>query len=224
MANKTSLNRSLVLVLLAMMLAGSFLLVYVPSVQDARASSGLSIDGTATASSCTSPCTTDITTSDTNDVIVVMLGFNSGVTVSSVVDSGSAGLTFSTRFACAGADRSMCEYYAIAASPLTNEPIQITGSGNINGFIFGVNGADTASPFDANSGLPNEATQNSASSAACTVSTSNANDMIITEVADGGVSAITNPTGFSTIVPKSGGAPSFAGAYRQFHRYSQRRQ
>jgi hypothetical protein len=212
--NETRVSRSLVIALLAIMVAGSFLLLCVPSIQDAHASSGLSIDGTATTSSCTSPCTTDITTSDSNDVVVVFLAFNAGVTVSSVVDSGSAGLTFNTRLACAGADRSMCEYYAIAPSPLTNEPIKITGSGNINGFIFGVNGADTASPYDANAGLPNEATQNSLSSAFCTVSTSNANDMIITDVADGGTSAITNPTGFSTIIPKAGGAPSFAGAYQ----------
>jgi hypothetical protein len=215
MAAAVKVSKSLVLSLLALLLLGSFVLVYVPTIQDAHASGGLSIDGTASNSGCASPCTIDLTTSDPNDIIVVFFQANAGITVSGVADTGAAGLTFSTRFACAGANRAMCEYYAVSTSALTNEPIQITtnAGANVNAFMFGVNGANTATPYDTNAGVPNEATQNSDSSAACTVSTSNANDMIITDVADGGTTSITNPSGFSTIIGKMGGAPAFAGAY-----------
>ena len=185
-------SKSLVVALLALMLFGSFLLVFVPTVQDAHASGGISIDGTpATSPNCVSPCTLHLSTSDSKDIVVVVFMGNLGLTISSVTDTGSAGLTFSVRFVCAGdamggIGRTMCEYYSGPTSaPLSSEAITVATSGSGNILIFAVNGADTGSPWDPNPSLPVESA--GPSGTACSVSTSNANDMLLSFAADGGM-------------------------------------
>ncbi|MDA4122917.1 MAG: YncE family protein, partial [Thaumarchaeota archaeon] len=187
-----------------------------PSVPSTWNSGGLSLDGAVTsAGSCASPCTLDISTSNPNDVIVVAYLANAGSTVSAVVDSGSAGLTFTTRFACAGSQRALCEYYSGATSAaLASEPIKLTASGGGNVLIFAVHGADIASPWDANSGLPNEAA--GASGTGCIMSTTNGNDMLLSFAADGGSPVFTVPAqsgGYTQLASEFGGGPSAMGAY-----------
>ena len=67
--------------------------------------------------------------------------------------------------------------------------------------IFGVNGANTASPWDSNP--PNEVA-GTGSPAACTMTTSNANDLLITQIGNGGFPVYTVPSGFSQITPAVG--------------------
>ena len=97
-----------------------------PDVPNKWTTGGLAIDGTVTegGATCSTGCTADLTTARANDILIVMIQANPGATVSSVTDTGTAGLTFSTRFACAGSARTLCEYYSSpVSSALASEPI-----------------------------------------------------------------------------------------------------
>jgi hypothetical protein len=131
-----------------------------------------------------------LTTAKTND-IVLAIGFAGagGGTVTSVTDGAS--LVWHSRFNSAIGSRNMFCYWALAASLLSADSITVNMADIDTLVVFGVNGANTGSPFDTNGSLPA-----TAAAASVTVSTSNANDFLFGFNA-GGSAGI--PAGWSNI-------------------------
>jgi len=109
-----------------------------------------------------------------------------GITVrayppSGVMPSSSLGSTGST-----GATFDLEEWYAIASSPLGSASITATLSASDTAAtwiaVLGISGADTASPFDPNISLP---ATSAAATPSTTMSTSNANDLLLYSCAAG---------------------------------------
>lgn len=151
----------------------------------------LAVDGFATGVfSTASSGTVTLTTSLTNDIVVVAIGFESTIgqgaqTVSSVAASG---LTFHQRGAQAylspaspNANVQLEIWWASAASALTSEIITVTLSGTIDNesmVAFGVNGVlNLAAPWDTNASLPAFTTGSPAT--APTFSTTQRNDFLL---------------------------------------------
>lgn len=114
-----------------------------------------------------------LTTSNTNDVIIVDVVENS-TAVASIADS--AGLAWHQRAVAGSSSYPIYEYYAIAPSALTNDQITAFFSGtasyaDIN--AFGISGADTSAPFDASVAAPSTLAPSTGS-----ISTGNTNDLI----------------------------------------------
>jgi hypothetical protein len=110
-----------------------------------------------------------------NDVVIVLASSRGGNTISSVTGGG---LTWNLRGSVdqSSHDR-IWEYYAIPTSTLTSVTVNFGSSDSIQVIVFGISGANTASPFD---GSARTAYANTTSNPSVTgVSTSNANDMII---------------------------------------------
>lgn len=133
---------------------------------------GLTIDGMATATGTTasSLSVTGITTTKTNDLLVLFTSVTSSAsgaapTVSSIVTSGltwtkrkAETVTLSTG-AYAGYSLNIEEWTAPAVSPQASVTAAITYSAAISGgaaaLVFGVNGcASVSSPFDPNASVP----------------------------------------------------------------------
>jgi len=181
----------------------------------------LALDGTTHCSSTTSnTCNMVLTTSNPNDVIIVVQAAESSGGVgqfAAVTDTGS--LTWHNRAqvcswtsgSCSGdggsgTPSSVSEDYAIASSPLSSDTITCKQTGNTNSLIscvaFGISGANTAAPFDTHSGLPCAGESGNGvtgTSFSCTLSTSNADDMILgVSASSAGSGSITLGSGFST--------------------------
>lgn len=170
----------------------------------------LAIDGSASTSTGTGPgFTVTLTTTSSNDVIIIFPktdGLTTFRSVSSVSDV--AGLTWTKRTSTAwntgGLDDSE-EWYAVAASPLTSDVITVTYSAALSSAAritaFGISGTNTASPFDANVSLPAIATGSAVSTSVTnTISTSNANDMIINLFALFSGTGFTRPSGYTAVI------------------------
>jgi hypothetical protein len=154
------------------------------------------VNGSASAASTILP---GLTTTHSNAVIIVMFTCNVNCTVNSAT---STHLTFTSRAFSGNFANALFEYCAIASSPLTAEAITVAGSGTttyVEGTAFGISGAHTAAcpngPFDTNGALPWQATSGNAS-----ITTSNANDMLLVG-ARGGSNSCTS--GFTTVVAGS---------------------
>jgi hypothetical protein len=143
------------------------------------ASSALSFDGSTGANTESNSVSASLTTSNSNDVIVLSAGTSSSSTsVSSVSDTG--GHTWTHRSTETGSTTvEMEEWYTTASSPLSSDSITVTwsASGDNTFEAFGISGANTAGPFDTNGGLPAKTT-GTGGSPSVSVSTSNANDMV----------------------------------------------
>ena len=169
----------------------------------------LALDGTAACDSGSSnTCTMSLTTSHSNDVIIVISAAESSGGVGPfALTSDTAGLTYHNRAqicnygTCSGASGSgapvvLREDYAIATSPLSSDTITCKQTGNTNSKIscvaYAISGANTASPFDSNVAAPCTGYSGngvSSSTFSCTLSTSDADDMIIGDAAFGSVTA-----------------------------------
>ena len=152
-----------------------------------------------------------LTTIQSNDVIVMYIGYEGGLapTVSSVT---SAHLTWHRRGGLTlpsdqnGASDAVDEWWASASSPLTAESITVTLSGGVddaNLSVFGVSGAaNYLSPWDTNVALPATATGTSSQvNANVNVSTTSSNDIILGLVGNVGYPAGSAPTGWSGVSP-----------------------
>jgi large repetitive protein len=127
---------------------------------------------------------TTVTVSSLNcpvgDVVVVLISSQGGNSISSV---SGGGLTWTPRSSVdQNSHARIWEYYAVpTTSALTSVTVTFgtaaTGTSGVNVVVFGISGANTASPFDGNARTASS-TSNSAPTVAG-VSTSNANDMII---------------------------------------------
>jgi hypothetical protein len=130
----------------------------------------LSLDGSAHSNAVASVATVTLTTSNSDNVIMLQVATNQGP-VTSVTSSG---LTWSFIAADGTSSISQLEFwYAIASSPLSSHVITVNNTGN--GFTtidaFGVSGVDTSSPFDADASTP-------------ATNSSNADLLISTDTAD----------------------------------------
>lgn len=145
-----------------------------------------------------------LSTSNADDIIVVPVAVNSG-DITSIVGSG---LTFTKRAEepNGGGGSQPIEYWtSLAASPLSSVTITINNSTSdfITAAAFGISGTNTSSPFDANGVLPITKTSGTIS----TLSTSNANDILLCFYRQSAISSPTAGSGFTAI---SGGSNPYA--------------
>jgi len=174
----------------------------------------LSLDGSASGSQVTDTNTVSATLSTTNagDVIVAFVyqtyyyPTTGSVTntVTSITDT--AGLTFSERGSVAISTKhaQVDEWYAVSPGQLSSDVVTAHVAGPSDELIqvFGINGVNTASPYDPNSGLP---ATNSISSTGVDVfeSTSDAADFLIGGLAadlNSGQTISGTPAGFTNII------------------------
>jgi RHS repeat-associated protein len=147
------------------------------------------------------------------DVIVVSsesAGSSSYPSVTSITDT--AGLTWHSRkvYQVHGIGSATDyfdteEWYAYSSSALTADTITVHISASTKKFainIFGISGANTGSPFDPNSGLAATA-DGTSSSPSVSVSTNNANDIILGLFMENGALSFSHGTGFTTIASNS---------------------
>ncbi|HZW55755.1 MAG TPA: hypothetical protein VFF30_05650, partial [Nitrososphaerales archaeon] len=163
------------------------------------ASGSISLDGSASAR-CVNvvTCSTSLSTSKSPDVIVVTAVDQASDTINTPTDT--AGLTWTLRKSVVNGGLHSYYWYAIATGSLSSDSISVTASAScvIALTAFGISGANTASPFDSNSGLPASAT-GSSTSPSVTISTSNANDMLLGIPAAVGSATVSAGTGFTQI-------------------------
>lgn len=115
-----------------------------------------------------------LTTTSTNDIIYAVFQINAcGSGNTDTVSGGS--LSWSKRTESASSGNRIFSWFAIASSTLSSASItaSCTGGSFITLDVFGISGANT-SAFDANAAVPAHAT-----SGTLTISTSNANDFIV---------------------------------------------
>lgn len=174
----------------------------------AETGSSLAIDGTAVGSASSSTSmTATLTTANSNDVIYLVIGVPDTAQSFTVTDSAS--LTWTHRDTkTSGSGTSGTEistWYAIASSPLSSDVVTVTWSTAFNAamMVFGISGADTSAPFDSNSAIP-ATSAGSTTAPSVSISTSNANDMILGLVAQRGGTTLTVGSGFSEVTPPSG--------------------
>jgi hypothetical protein len=145
-----------------------------------------------------SPATISVTTLHANDVVVLMVMCNPGVTSMSV---SGGGLTWNTRIAIEViGTRSGAEFWAYAPSALSGATITVNFGGSgaaCNPAYIGITGANTANPFDTNANLP--VIVNANSPATCTMSTSNPNDILFGYMMQGGTSTPSGPSGWTAL-------------------------
>lgn len=158
----------------------------------------LAVDGTAIAcfgkATQSVPCTTGtssgsatLTTTNSNDVIVILVSNeNTGSVLRTVSGVSSTGLTFLKRSGGSIGTTPFSDlevWYAIASSPLASAAISVTLSGitdDATVVAFGVSGANTTTPWDPNASLPTPAATATTASIPSVggVSTTNSNDML----------------------------------------------
>jgi hypothetical protein len=162
-------------------------------------------------------CSVVLNTTKSNDLIVVFGGYTAGSTTQAGI-SDSVGLTWQIRSGFPYYDSSnqntLYEWYAIAPNPLTNCTIEVSLTGavaNITVCAQAIASVNTSQPFDPGSGIPKLATGNSASPSA-TITTTNAEDMIIGGLFAAGSPTITPATNFTEFInpPSGGGGGSLA--------------
>lgn len=169
-----------------------------------QANAAMTIDGSATNSpASTSTPTVTLSTTLTNDVIILFAKHNSGTSANITSVSDTAGLTWTKRkqglWNGTNADQEL--WYAVSSSALTSDVITATFGASVGARLtaFGINGANTGTPFDSNVSLPGSTTS-ATSPTAVSINTTNANDMIITQYVCGGCTLTSRPSGFTQVI------------------------
>jgi hypothetical protein len=181
----------------------------------------LAVDGSGKCNPTASSCNISLTTTGSPDLIVVACGVpdtGSGNAHCTKPTSSATGLgSFSFRASEAlSTTNNVTEWYAVASNTLTAATItcNLSASTNFGCNVFGISDSNTASPFDSNAALPAKNTGTTSSKpTVSTVSTSNANDMLIGLTEDKGSTTQTGGTcaGSScTLIQSTAGAPVVA--------------
>lgn len=147
----------------------------------------------------TTSATVSLTTTKSNDVLVLDVVQN-GPAVTAVTDS--AGLGWHLRAQAGAGSATIEEYYAIASNAVANDTITVNFAGAasyVDFNAFGVNGANTASPFD-----PNASVAATGKSGPASITTTDTNDVILASYRFSGNASPAAGTGF-TSVNASGG-------------------
>lgn len=136
-----------------------------------------------------------LTTTKANDIIYVV-GTTNLSTMGAIPVQDTAALTWTQRQTANGGGNFLYVFTAKSSGILTADSITFTPSGTtfITVDAFGISGENFASPFDSNVSLPGTSATNTV-----TISTSNANDLIISAATLGSASSITPPAGFTSI-------------------------
>lgn len=141
----------------------------------------------------TGSCSAPLSTNYPDDVIIALCTDGGSGTGQPTVSGG--GITDWTPESSPGSLSStpwIAMWYGTSSSKLNGASITCTAgtTANVDIQVFGISGADTLSPFDSHSGLPQvqPTSATDSNSPSLTVSTSNANDMIL-----GFLSASSNP-------------------------------
>ena len=159
-----------------------------------------------------------MTTTQSNDVIVVLAGGTNTSTAGTNLTVSGCGLTWTRwEYAYDTASREVDLWYAIASSPLSACTITETvaaGFWNVTGMTaMGISGANTSTPFDPNgasSGIAHGATSNPTVSG---ISTSNAHDILIGGVVAAGSGPPTAGSGFTQLWNSGSVTPVLASEY-----------
>jgi hypothetical protein len=171
------------------------------------------------ADSAGSPSSITISTTNPNDIIYACeTGDYSGLTLGV---SDSAGLTWTARTATTVSSShgiTLECWYAVAANPLASDVVSFTGSGggyggaNYATLVFSVSGVNTAGPFDPNLNYAVTGTGGSGTTASVSITTTNANDMIIGVVGLPNTVTISAGSGYTLIPGTSTSGNSVASA------------
>ena len=150
-----------------------------------------------------SSTTLTLTTSNANDIIVMVATINdsaTGPSVSSITSSNTTGWARRTSAnVTAIPQESIDIWYGTAANALSSEVITVNWSGTVTFVtidIFGISGADTTTKSDSNASCP---VSNSTLNTDSTISTSNANDFIIGAYRFSGTANPTQGSGWTKI-------------------------
>lgn len=179
-------------------------------------SSAPTLDGSATNFGNAQNGMVTLSTTQINDVIIVDAAVtgNAGAAASSVSDT--AGLTWTKRTSqtiVSGTE--MSEWWAVSSGILTSDVITINGNANATGFrhtAFGVNNANTTTPFDTNVSLPAKSLGTTATALTETISTTHPNDMLIAFLrSTASLGTVTEPSGFTQIQGSSATDASYEG-------------
>lgn len=177
------------------------------------------IDGTNTVggSSAVSLSLT-LTTTQSNDVIIVLAGGSNSVTPGTALTVSGCSLSWTQKsFANDTTGREVQLWYAIAASPLSGCTITETvtsGDWNVTGMTAeGISGANTTTPFDPNGASSGVAHGVTSTPTVSGISTSNAHDILIGGVVAGGSGPPTAGSGFTQLWNSSAVAPVLASEY-----------
>jgi len=181
----------------------------------------LAVDGSGKCNPTASSCGISLTTSSAPDVIIVACGVpdaGSGSTHCNKPTASATGLgTFSFRASEAlSTTNNVTEWYAVASDTLASATItcNLSASTNFGCNVFGVSDSNTGTPFDSNAALPAKNTGTNSHPTVSTVSTSNANDMLIGLTEDKGSTVQTGGTCVSglscTLIQSTSGAPVVA--------------
>lgn len=182
------------------------LLLWLTSSHPALAA--LAIDGSISGTTVSgSTVSVTLSTSDTNDVIYCFtkVGGVPNAYVTGITDS--LGLSWNLRHAYT--DSSILDvegWYAKSSALLSSDVITVTYSASPSSSrvtCFGVNGANFSSPFDANASIPagQVSTASSITTISETISTSNANDMLLTQCSVGtAFGTVSRPSGFTQVL------------------------
>lgn len=189
----------------------------------------IAIDGTGQCTSFTAnACTANLTTSNANDVIVVIESTNA----QNVCNTPTAtGLTFHQRALSQGGDGDcISDFYDVWSSSGTKAITCNVGGGAQYCSFFGVSGAASGctsggtSCFDSNGAIPCTSNAGGVSSNPnCTFSTSNANDFILAGASEGNNHLWTVSTGYTAVVGGGAGSancPSSGAQSRRCHEYN----
>jgi hypothetical protein len=160
------------------------------------AHAALSLDGTAEVTGAT----ITLSTTKTNDVIVLVIRSIGGVTVA-VTDTAGLHWTKEATTGLVGASVQIDIWYAVSPSILSSDVITPTGYSSMRLTAFGVNGANTTTPIDPNASIPATGGAASETSQSLTISTNNPNDFLISTVgATASLGTITEPSGFTQVI------------------------
>lgn len=144
-----------------------------------------------------------ITTTNTNDTIVLFAYNSEGNAVVSVADT--ALLTWHKRQAMSWDGVITEEWYAFSSAALTSDVVTVTygasTGGNCRLFMVGVNGTNTSTPFDTNGSLPAQALTSTGTTVSVTgISTNNANTFLVGNFRCTGGAFSARPAGFSQVI------------------------
>jgi hypothetical protein len=161
----------------------------------------LAINSSTGYSGSTASVSLTLSTTVANCIIGVAYADNGYPNTGSITDT--AGLTYTFRAAANGGGSQPIEfYYAKASSILTGNVITINYSSStfVDACAFAISGANFTTPFDSNVGLPYTASSGTVTG----VSTTNANDMLLSFYRQSSNSSPTVGSGFTSIYNPAG--------------------
>jgi hypothetical protein len=142
------------------------------------------------------------------DVIVLFIGMGGTSGTATVASVSGGGLTWTKRaaitpFTAFGNSLGLEEWYAIAASAVSAQTITVTSnltsSQSIDLGYVSISAANTTTPYDANGALPNLQSDQSGSPAVGSISTTNANTILLSAIVGLFLSSGNQPSGWTDL-------------------------